>query len=463
MKKLLIVDDERNMRDLLRILFENDGFAVWTASSGAEALGIIDNDCDLDLIISDVRLPDIEGVCILPHLRSLNLEIPVILITAYGTIELAVEAMKQGAADFIAKPFKKEFIRHLAGRVLNEAAQGPRDERQSDSSWGSVVESPIMQALMHKVSLIADTTTSVLLVGESGVGKEVVARAIHRARGAERPFMSISCPAMPPSLIESELFGYGKGAFTGATRAYPGKLSQADGGTLMLDEIGDLPLEVQPKLLRFLEEHSFHPLGENKTVRVQTRLISATNRSLEELVAEGRFREDLYYRINAITLRVPPLRERFEDILPLANRFQEQIAAQYGKAPKRLALTAERALLRHDWPGNVRELRNVMEHAFVFAGHDGITISDLPPKLQELAPPRPRTPGVPAGESAQSSNRCGGGESKLDEAEKALLVAALNRTNWNITAAARELGVSRNVVRYRMRKYGIETERSHQY
>ncbi len=451
MKRLLIVDDERNMRDLLKILFESDGFEVYTASSGEEALSLIEKTAGLDLIISDVRLPDIPGVQILQHLRSLNLAVPVILITAYGTIELAVDAMKRGAAEFVTKPFKKEFIRHLAHRVLNDMPRGTR-QGSDESARHLVFESAVMRDLMRKVDVIADTSSAVLLVGESGVGKEMVARAIHRAGGAERPFMSLSCPAMPPTLIESELFGYGKGAFTGATQAYPGKLSQADGGTLMLDEIGDLPPEIQPKLLRFLEEHSFHPLGDNRTVHVRTRLVSATNRNLEELVADGRFREDLYYRINTITLKVPPLRERFEDILPLANRFIERIAAEQEKPAKPLTPPAERALLRHDWPGNVRELRNVIEHAFVFAPEEGIRLEDLPPKLQELSPPRPR--GFPDTDGPEGGVVINGG-SKLDEAERSLLLSTLARTNWNVTAAARELGVSRNVIRYRMRKYGI--------
>ncbi len=456
MKRLLVVDDERNMRDLLTILFESDGFEVYAASSGEEALTLIEKTAGLDLIISDVRLPDVPGVQILQHLRSLNLDVPVILITAYGTIELAVDAMKRGAAEFVSKPFKKEFIRHLAHRVLNDAGKEAKHDPAGTDSRRLVVESPVMQQLMRKVDLIADTSSAVLLIGESGVGKEMVARAIHRAGGADRPFMSLSCPAMPPSLIESELFGYGKGAFTGATQSYPGKLSQADGGTLMLDEIGDLPPEIQPKLLRFLEEHSFHPLGDNRTVHVRTRLISATNRNIEEMIAEGTFREDLYYRINTITLEVPPLRERFEDILPLANRFIERIAAEQEKPAKRLTPPAERALLRHDWPGNVRELRNVIEHAFVFAPEEGIRLEDLPPKLQELSPPRPRS--IPRTDSREGGVAINGA-SKLDEAERSLLLSALARTNWNVTAAARELGISRNVIRYRMRKYGISGDR----
>lgn len=446
MKQLLIVDDERNMRDLLRILFEKDGFGVLTASTGKEAIRIIDEHRNLDLIVSDVRLPDMDGVGILRCARACPEPVPVVFITAYGTIELAVQAMKQGAADFLAKPFKKEFIRHVVKRVLHETDDQRRAAAAAEEGWAPVAESPAMRALMGKVRVIGEASSAVLLVGESGVGKEVVARALHAAGPPDRPFLTISCPAVPATLIESELFGYGKGAFTGAAQAYSGKLRQADGGTLLLDEIGDLPLELQPKLLRFLEEQSFQPLGENREVHVHTRLVSATNRDLESLVREGKFREDLYYRINTITLEIPPLRERFEDILPLAGQFLKRLAARHGRETKTLSPAVERALLRHDWPGNARELRNVMEHAFVFAAGDTVEIGDLPPKLQDVGPPRATFP-------KPSSERSGG--SKLDAVEQTMLLDALERSEWNIAAAARALGVSRNVVRYRMQKYGI--------
>ncbi|MFP4612887.1 MAG: sigma-54-dependent transcriptional regulator [Spirochaetaceae bacterium] len=468
MKRILVVDDERNMRDLLRIIFEKDGFAVDTASTGGEALRLLDTNRLFDVIVSDIRLPDIDGVRLLRCVRTHPEPTPVVFITAYGTIELAVQAMKQGAADFIAKPFKKEFIRHVVQRVLHETEDERRAEAFTEQGWSPVAESPAMQDLMQKVRVVAGASSSVLLVGESGVGKEVIARAIQHAGAPKRPFLTISCPAVPATLIESELFGYGKGAFTGATRAYPGKLRQADGGTLLLDEIGDLPLDLQPKLLRFLEEQSFQPLGENREVHVKTRLVSATNRDLEALVREGTFREDLYYRINTITLEIPPLRERFEDILPMARHFLKRLAARHGREPKSLSSGAERALLRHDWPGNARELRNVMEHAFVFAAGDTVVLHDLPPKLQDVGPPRAAFPrhrrenlprnaaehedmearSAPAGMNDSNGN-------KLDAVERSMLLEALEHNEWNVTAAARALGVSRNVVRYRMRKYGI--------
>ncbi|MFW6368728.1 MAG: sigma 54-interacting transcriptional regulator, partial [Spirochaetota bacterium] len=278
-----------------------------------------------------------------------------------------------------------------------------------------------------------------------------------------------SCPAIPDALMESELFGHARGAFTGAARSYPGKLRQADGGTLMLDEIAELPLDLQPKLLRFLEERSFQPLGENRTVRVNIRLISATNRDLEQMVADGHFREDLFYRLNTITLEIPPLRDRSEDILPLARHFLTCAARRHGKAGEvKISPEVERILLRHDWPGNVRELRNAMEHVAVFLNGQEIGIDDLPPRLRgraRTARPRRHTP-LPAesgsrhntipGETSGFTQDAVGSSSRFDAVERQLLLNALENTGWNITAAARELGVTRNVVRYRIAKYGLD-------
>lgn len=469
MKTLLIVDDEPNMRNLLTILFERDQFRVLTAGTGEEAYRLIEQHDSIDLVLSDVRLPDINGVRILQHIHALGKRTPVVLVTAYGTISLAVEAMKQGAHDFVTKPFKKEFMRHVVSRVLNERETEAQAEHSEQEENALVIESDAMRALMNTVERISETNASVLITGESGVGKEVIARAIHFASRLNGPFVSISCPAIPDSLMESELFGHARGAFTGAARSYPGKLRQADRGTLMLDEVAELPLEVQPKLLRFLEERSFQPLGENRTVHVNTRLISATNRDLEQMINDSLFRKDLFYRINTITLEVPPLRERVDDILPLARRFLRQAATQRrAAAPARISPEVERILLRHDWPGNVRELRNTMEHVGVFSDGREVGVEDLPPKLHDRGrPSRPRrrmgsiptTNGAGNGaatESFATQSDSDGPSNRFDAVERSLLLNALEHTGWNITAAARELGVSRNVVRYRIEKHGLE-------
>lgn len=466
MNTILVVDDEPNMTKLIEMLFRRDSIRVLTAGSGEEAFRILERHEEIDLVLSDVRLPDIDGVRILQHVRAIGRSTPVVLVTAYGTINLAVEAMKQGAADFVTKPFKKEFMRHIVMRVLNEERGGGTSGRIGDEQYELVIESPAMRSLLAKVHRIGDVSASVLIVGESGVGKEVVARAIHRAGRPDSPFISISCPAIPPSLMESELFGHAKGAFTGAARAYDGRLRQADGGTLMLDEIADLPLDVQPKLLRFLEQRSFEPLGENRTVRVDTRLISATNRDLETLVADGSFREDLFYRVNTITLEVPPLRDRTEDILPLAQRFlAHPTHANEIDHEIELSADAEHLLARHDWPGNVRELKNAIEHACVFCDGKEITADDLPPNLRRpqnrvnaSRAVYPRTGDSAADYRARADDLSESAAitNKLHAAEKSMLIDALNRTGWNITAAARELGVSRNVVRYRIEKYDLQ-------
>jgi two-component system response regulator AtoC len=461
---ILVVDDEKNMCTVLQILLENDGFSVRTANSGKRALDILCDGNGIDLVISDLRLPDFDGIEVLKRMRGMGLDIPIVLITAYGSIEVAVEAMKMGARDFITKPFNKEVIRHVVKKVLGEG-----DSRES--IWSSrdahrdpelIYESDAMSEIMATVKKVGSVKTPVLLVGESGVGKELIARAIHRAGetpgGGNRPFISISCPIVPEHLLESELFGYQKGAFTGAVQDYRGKLQLADGGTLLLDEIGDLPLHIQPKLLRFLEEKSYRQLGSLSTVRVDTRIVCATNRNLKGMVSSGDFREDLFYRINAVTVEVPPLRERREDILPLAEHFLEMYAAMLGKGKRRLSRGLRRSFRDHSWPGNIRELRNVIERAVVLSGREEIGLDDVPAEFHEL------TPGsfplrIPAGggreegkaERIKSPN-------VLEDSERSLILKTLTRKGWNVTAAARALGISRNTLRYRIQKYRIKPD-----
>ncbi len=447
MKKILIVDDEKNMRNVLAMLLENDGYKVVKASSGAEALGYIEELTDIDLIISDLRMPDKDGMEILHFCRSHQISIPFVLITAYGTIDLAVQAMKRGAADFITKPFNKNLFRHVVNRLLTERA-GAEDRdtpKKASDHYTIIYRSQAMENLMSKVRKIAHAHVPVLLLGESGTGKELIARAIHRY-SRSLPFISISCPALPGTLIESELFGYAKGAFTGANKHYIGKLKDADGGVLMLDEIGDLPLELQPKLLRFLEEKTYQPIGSNTTITVNTRLITATNRNLLEMVKAGEFREDLFYRINTVSLIIPPLRERREDILPLAEHYAEIFSREMGKKKTTLSSMVKEIFLRHNWPGNVRELKNVIERGVVLAGTHEITLQDIPVEMSHyLMHHELKNTPIP-NESFIS---------QLAESEVKLIRNALDKHNCNISAAARELGITRNTLRYKIQKYRI--------
>ena len=451
MAAILVVDDEKNMCSVLKILLERDGHVVRTARTGMQALEYLGADSRVDLIISDLRMPEMDGIELLRRLQRDGRDIPLIVLTAYGSIEAAVEAMKRGAADFITKPFNNDVIRHIVRRTLERVGEAEHDlsvERESPD-WKVIHSSPAMQEVMGTVRKVARVQTSVLITGESGVGKEIVAREIHRLGGLSsgtrekpRPFASISCPSVPESLMASELFGYQKGAFSGASKGYEGKLCLAAGGTLLLDEIGDLPLEVQPRLLRFLEDRTFQRLGANTLVRVEARILCATNRNLPDMVRAGSFREDLYYRINTITIRVPPLRERREDIAPLTDHFVARFSKATGKIVRRVSARVMGSFMAYPWPGNVRELRNVIERAVVLANSSSIDAADVPEEILGASPAGEAPP------AAKPANR-------LEESEIALLREVLDRNSWNVTAAARELGVSRNTLRYRMDKYSL--------
>jgi DNA-binding NtrC family response regulator len=446
-KRVLVVDDERNLCDVLTMLLTDDGYEVAAAANGREALECMEREPP-DLVISDLKMPEVDGLGLLAALKSSGRGIPLVMITAYGSIETAVEVMKRGAADFITKPFNKDVIRHVVHNVLKTEDLKRENEllRESCREQGVVFRSAGMREVMATAEKVAAAPSAVLLLGESGTGKEVVARAIH-AIVAERaksdfsvPFVSINCPAVPESLLESELFGYRKGAFTGASQNFCGKLSLANNGILFLDEIAEIPPRTQAKLLRFLEEKSFEPLGSTARVRVDARIICATNKDLAALVKTGQFREDLFYRINTITIRIPPLRERRDDILPLAEHFLAQVCAAVGKMVRCITPPVCDALLAYGWPGNVRELRNVIERAVVLTTTDELLPACLPPEIAA------RQPG-------SSAAFC---DNRLEQAERDLLAAALAKCEGNISATARELGVTRDTVRYRIRKHGLQ-------
>jgi DNA-binding NtrC family response regulator len=445
MKRILIVDDEKNMCTVLSMLFRDRGYEVATAGDGSEVVHRLEQGEVVDLIISDLKMPGVDGIGILDYLKETERDIPLILITAYGTIPDAVQAVKKGAVDFLTKPFNTDVIVHTVGRVFRTVEL----ERSNQILAASLVEdhviceSPPMQEIMRLVKRFATAPTPVLITGESGVGKEMISRAMHGhacslEQGAKKPFIVINCPAIPESLLESELFGHQRGAFTGATRDHKGKVLLADGGTLFLDEVGDLPLQLQPKLLRVLEDKSFQPVGSNTTVHVNARVVCTTNQDLEQCVAKGTFRRDLFYRINALTLHVPPLRERKADIRPLTDYFLGKYTQEMRKEV-RISDSVREALLEYRWPGNVRELRNVVERAVVIVNSSAdIGLCDLPQQVSH---------GVRCGES----NR----EDRLEAQECTLILETLQHSGWNISRAAQALGIPRSNLRYRIEKFGL--------
>jgi two-component system response regulator AtoC len=463
-KRILVVDDEKNMQTVLKLLFDGEGYEARCVSDGLEALDALkaaaaDSQSGYSVVISDLKMNRMDGMGLLRAMRERNIGVPFILVTAYGTIEKAVEAMKLGAVDVVTKPFAKEALLAVVSRAI--ARDGNEDfQRGADVTEGIVYYSPAMAEIRRLIERVGPATAPVLLMGESGTGKEVLARAIHRIySGGEfdaKPFVSVNCPAVPESLLESELFGYRKGAFTGADQDFKGKVEMADGGTLFLDEIGDLPASIQPKLLRLLENRTFEPLGSGKTKRIEIRIICATNRNVAKLVSEGRFREDLLYRINTFTVELPPLRKRQEDIAPLAEFFLRRFSFEARKNVAGFSPEAAEYLVAYSWPGNVRELKNVIERATILCSGAEILAEDLPPELRRACAGARRDEGFTAEGEAASDAPAG---SAIDDVERSLLVEALERSSGNISAAARILGITRNTMRYRIRKYGLETER----
>ncbi len=445
MKRVLVVDDEPNMSVVLRMLLEDEGYGVAVSTGGAEAIRRLENGEVVDLIISDLKMPGVDGMKLLDYLNQTNRDIPLILITAYGTIPDAVEAMRRGAADFITKPFNTDLILHKVRTSFRlrtlETDRRLLVERVEEESI--IYRSARMGRLMEMARKMAAVATPVLITGESGTGKELIAKAIHAWGAGEdsaakvRPFVRVNCSAIPESLFESELFGYQRGAFTGAHKDYKGKIRMAENGTLFLDEIGELAPTLQPKLLHLLENRSFEPLGSTTTIRADCRFVCATNRAVTALVREGTFRKDLFYRINALSLVVPALRERREDIPPLLDHFVGVYCREMGKAI-RVSEDARGAMLAYDWPGNIRELKNIVERLVVLADRDDeIGVRDLPPEIVEAG-----------GREEEAGNR-------LETAERQMILQTLQETGWNVTRAAEALGLPRGNLRYRIQKYGL--------
>jgi DNA-binding NtrC family response regulator len=448
--RILVVEDEDKLRRVLELQLRSAGFEVDLAGSAEEALKQADR---ADLIVTDLRLPGMSGLDLLAAIRRQNTRTPIITMTAFGTVETAVEAMKMGAFDFLMKPFSLDHLTTVVKKALDVRAL--QDEnRQLKEELGRRYEfdniigrSPAMQEIFATIARVAPTRATVLLAGESGVGKDLIARAIHfHSPRCERPFVKINCSALPENLMESELFGYEKGAFTGANTTKPGKFEQADTGTVFLDEIGDVPPSVQVKLLRILQEREFERLGSNKTRHIDVRVIAATNADLRAALEQGTFREDLYYRLNVVPLNIPPLRERKEDIPFLAEEFVKRLAPANGSAVQSITDAAIQRLMGYHWPGNVRELENVIERSLVLCSGTVLDADDI--RLDTS--PRARRP-------EQSGSYSLPEGMTLDEFEQAIIRDALERAQGNKSQAARILGLTRNALRYRLKQMGIES------
>lgn len=447
--RILIVDDEASQRELMAGFLKKQGHEVFLAGGGAEAVTRV-KEMRVDLVLSDFKMPGMSGLELLRGVKAVNPEIPFILVTAYGTVETAVQAMKEGAADYITKPLDLEELLLRIGRVGEQVRlqSAVRDLQarlvERHRLEGIIGESGRMQEVLALVKQVAPSDATVLIRGESGTGKELIARAIHfNSSRAAGPLVTLNCAALPEQLLESELFGHEKGAFTGAVAQRKGRFERADGGSIFLDEIGDLAPTLQVKLLRVLQERQFERLGGNRTLAVDVRILTATHRDLEQALRDGTFREDLYYRLNVVTIQVPPLRERREDIPLLLDHFLRKFAQKNRREVTGLTAAARDALLRYDYPGNVRELENIVERAVLLCRGQVIDLEDLPVAL------RPEEQGATEPESRRLPDL-------LASIERQAIRVALERHGGIQTQAAAELGISERVLRYKMKKYGLE-------
>ena len=448
---VLVVEDEEAQRRILADFLKSQGYGVQTATNGREGLARFQRDL-FDFVLADYKMPEMDGLTLLRELRHLNPEARVVLITAFGTVESAVKAMKEGAMDYLTKPVNLEELLIILQRAAQSITLARENRalkemlRERHRFEGLVAVSPKMEEVLSVVRRAAGSAAPVLIRGESGTGKEVIARIVHlQSPRAERPLLSVNCPAIPDTLLESELFGHEKGAFTGAVQARPGRFELAHTGSLFLDEIGYMSPSLQVKLLRVLQEQTFERLGGIRTIKVDVRIIAATNRDLEELMREGKFLQDLYYRLNLVEVRLPPLRERREDIPHLVNHFLRTIAQRHASGARTLSREAHEALLRYDWPGNVRELENVIERAIILTRGPVITVDDLPPTV--------------TGASKQAEMVTLDGSEALPEMvsriEREMILQALGQADGVQTRAAALLGISERVLRYKMGKYGL--------
>ncbi len=448
---VLLVEDEKSALDLLRKILDAEGFTVITAENGRVALDRLEETI-VDVVVTDLLMPVMTGTDLLAHLQALTDPPPVIVVTAHGSKEAGRELVnRMGAFDYLSKPFQPDDLilkieRAVEMRAMREANRVLSGQLKGHVSLDSLVgESEAMQNVFKLVLKIARSSTTVLIRGESGTGKELIARAIHhRSRRAESNFFDINCAAIPETLLESELFGYERGAFTGADRRKIGLFEAASGSTLFLDEIGDLSLPLQGKILRALQEKEIRRLGGNESIPVDVRVLAATNRDLEEMMKAGTFREDLYYRLNILPIVLPPLRDRREEIPIIAERFVRRVAAEHGKPISGIDPEALRILLRYDWPGNVRELESILERAVLLTDNDSIRPDDLPPQLVQA-----RTPAEVIGVEIPPEGI------DIEQVERSLLLQAMQKSDWVIARAAKLLRLTYRTMQYRLEKFGI--------
>jgi two-component system, NtrC family, response regulator AtoC len=452
MRRVLVVDDEENLRLVVRTFLKRDGYEVEVAASGEEALAFVET-FGPDVILTDVKMPKMGGLDLLATLKAKGNDCTVIVMSAYGNVDLALEAMKAGAYDYIQKPFKAEEVLLTLRKAeeresLRRENRALRQEIRRENLFEDILaKSPQMQAIFKTITKIAEYKTTALITGESGVGKELIARALH-SKSSRRggPFVAVNCGAIPEPLLESELFGYRRGAFTDAVADRAGLFEQANGGTLLLDEVGELPLSLQVKLLRVLQEETIRRLGDNKDLKIDVRILAATHRDLAAETKAGRFREDLYYRINVLPIHVPPLRERREDIPILLDHFLARNNARFNTQIRGIDAEARRLLLEYAWPGNVREMENTIERAMVLTERDSLSADDLPERVREARDPIQMH--LTSGEmSIKKTARI---------IEEILIRRALTKTKGNRTRAAEVLEISHRALLYKIKDYHIE-------
>lgn len=464
-KQVLIVDDEPNLRKILAAQLSRDGYDVLTAGDGEEGLALL-RENHIDLVITDLKMPKLDGLDLLRRALAEDRELPIIMITAHGTVDTAVEALKLGAFDYLTKPFDKDEVRQTVAKALKTRHLAGADASKQvapDARFGIIGHSEGITEIYSVIERVADTPTTVLITGESGTGKELVARALHEhSSRKDKPFIKVNCAAIPKELMESELFGYERGAFTGAVSSKPGRFELAASGTLFLDEIGEIPIEMQVKLLRALQECEFERVGGIKTIRVDVRLVAATNRDLRKLIAAGTFREDLYYRLNVVPIRLPSLHERAADIPILTEHFLQKFNERLKKNVAGIESDAMAVLSSYSWPGNIRELENVIERAVLFCDTERIRESDLSPEVRGSSSIPPTHLAESLVDHALGPGLVGsdGGLKEhvkvaMSRLERELVRRALVQTNGNVTHAARLLKISRKGLQLKMKELNL--------
>lgn len=448
---ILVIDDEETQRSILKGYFAKKGYNIFSASSGNEGIEFVKSNL-IDIIISDFKMPDKTGLEVLEEVRKINPEISFVILTAYGSVENAVKAMRLGAFDYLSKPVDLDELDLIMDKIienknLKSEIQLLKNQLQEKYKLQSFISnSPKMEEALSMAVRAADSKATILITGESGTGKEVLAKSIHYISSRKnKPFIAVNIPALPETLLESELFGHEKGAFTGAEKSKKGRFELADKGTIFLDEIGDIPTNLQVKLLRVLQEQQIEKLGYTEAINVDVRIIAATHQNLEEKIQNGSFREDLYYRLNIVTIHIPPLRERKEDIVPLVEHFVEKYSKENKKQNLELSKEAVGLLMKYSFPGNVRELENIIERSVVLSRNNVITVEDLPKVVK----------GFKAEVDIKEMKK-GNMVDQVENLEKKLIYDALKEANGNQSLAGRMLGITERNLRYKMQKYGIK-------